>query len=132
MGLKTVTHNVDFCVVGGGIAGMCAAVSAARHGLKVALMQERPMLGGNASSEIRMSETAGSSVTAASSAKAGAQVMVSVRTAAIMYEIVLFIVVFIGLPLCISYRFIEIIIQYFTDIFQQKRAFRRRLLHNSV
>ena len=54
MGLKTVTHNVDFCVVGGGIAGICAAVSAARHGLKVALMQERPMLGGNASSEIRM------------------------------------------------------------------------------
>ena len=53
-GFKTVTHEVDFCVVGGGLAGLCAAVSAARHGAKVALMQERPMLGGNASSEVRM------------------------------------------------------------------------------
>lgn len=47
-------HKVDFCVVGGGLAGMLAAISAARHGIKVALMQDRPMLGGNASSEIRM------------------------------------------------------------------------------
>ena len=54
MGLQTVVHNVDFCVVGGGMARICAAVSAARHGLSVVLMQERPMLGGNASSEIRM------------------------------------------------------------------------------
>ncbi len=53
-GLKTQTHNVDFCVVGGGVAGMCAAIAAARHGVKVALMHDRPMLGGNASSEIRM------------------------------------------------------------------------------
>ena len=52
--LKKVTHKVDFCVVGGGIAGMLAAISAARHGVKVALMQDRPVLGGNASSEIRM------------------------------------------------------------------------------
>ena len=51
---KTISHNVDFCVVGGGLAGMLAAISAARHGVKVALMHERPMLGGNASSEIRM------------------------------------------------------------------------------
>lgn len=51
---KTITHEADLCVVGGGIAGMCAAVSAARHGARVVLMQERPMLGGNASSEIRM------------------------------------------------------------------------------
>jgi hypothetical protein len=50
---KTVFHRVDFCVVGGGLAGLCAAVSAARHGLRVVLMQDRPMLGGNASSEIR-------------------------------------------------------------------------------
>lgn len=49
-----VDHEVDFCVVGGGIAGLCAAVSAARHGLRVVLMHERPVLGGNASSEIRM------------------------------------------------------------------------------
>ena len=51
---ETINHTVDFCVVGGGLAGLCAAVAAARHGAKVALVQERPMLGGNASSEIRM------------------------------------------------------------------------------
>jgi len=54
MALKTITHSVDLCVIGGGLSGLCAAVSAARHGAKVALMHERPMLGGNASSEIRM------------------------------------------------------------------------------
>ncbi len=53
-GLKSVVHKVDFCVVGGGIAGMLAAIAAARHGLRVALMHDRPVLGGNASSEIRM------------------------------------------------------------------------------
>ncbi len=47
-------HKVDFCIIGGGLAGMCAAIAAARHGAQVALMQERPVLGGNASSEIRM------------------------------------------------------------------------------
>lgn len=47
-------HYVDFCVVGGGLAGVCAAVAAARHGIKVAIMQDRPVFGGNASSEIRM------------------------------------------------------------------------------
>lgn len=52
--LRTCYHKVDLCVVGGGIAGMCAAVSAARHGIKVALMHDRPVYGGNASSEIRM------------------------------------------------------------------------------
>lgn len=52
--MKHKTHHVDFCVVGGGMAGMCAAISAARHGAKVVLMQDRPVLGGNASSEIRM------------------------------------------------------------------------------
>ena len=53
-GFETITHRVDFCVVGGGLAGLCAAIAAARRGSSVALMQERPMLGGNASSEIRM------------------------------------------------------------------------------
>ena len=52
--LKKASHKVDFCVIGGGIAGMCAAISAARNGAKVALMHDRPVLGGNASSEIRM------------------------------------------------------------------------------
>ena len=51
---KVIRHDVDFCVVGGGLAGLCAAVEAARHGVRTALVQERPMLGGNASSEIRM------------------------------------------------------------------------------
>ena len=44
----------DFVVTGGGIAGTCAAVSAARLGLKVALVQDRPVLGGNNSSEVRV------------------------------------------------------------------------------
>lgn len=52
--MKTLNHSVDLCVVGGGIAGLCTAVAAARHGIKVVLMQDRPVLGGNASSEIRM------------------------------------------------------------------------------
>lgn len=45
----------DFTVVGAGIAGMCAAVSAARKGLQVALINDRSVLGGNASSEIGVS-----------------------------------------------------------------------------
>ena len=44
----------DFVVVGGGISGMCAAVAAARQGLKVALVNDRPVLGGNNSAEIRV------------------------------------------------------------------------------
>lgn len=44
----------DLCVVGGGLAGLCAAISASRKGLKVVLVHDRPVLGGNASSEIRM------------------------------------------------------------------------------
>lgn len=46
--------DCDFCVIGGGMAGLSAAISAAREGASVVLMHERPMLGGNASSEIRM------------------------------------------------------------------------------
>ncbi len=49
---RTTRHRVDLCVVGGGMAGVCAALAAARHGVRVVLMQDRPMLGGNASSEI--------------------------------------------------------------------------------
>ncbi len=44
----------DFVITGGGIAGTCAAISAARLGLKVALIQDRPLLGGNNSSEVRV------------------------------------------------------------------------------
>ena len=52
--LPTTEHTVQFCVVGGGLAGLCAAVAAARRGISALLMQDRPVLGGNASSEIRM------------------------------------------------------------------------------
>lgn len=51
---ETVEKSYDFVVVGGGIAGMCAAVTAARSGLKTALVNDRPVLGGNNSSEIRV------------------------------------------------------------------------------
>lgn len=44
----------DLVVVGAGIAGMSAAVSAARLGCKVALLNDRPVIGGNNSSEIRV------------------------------------------------------------------------------
>lgn len=49
-----VAYNVDVCIVGGGMSGICAAIAAARNGQKVVLMQDRSRLGGNASSEIRM------------------------------------------------------------------------------
>ena len=52
--MKSVTHQADLCVIGGGMAGMCSALAAARHGAKVILMQDRPVLGGNASSECRV------------------------------------------------------------------------------
>jgi len=44
----------DLVVTGGGVAGVSAAVAAARQGLSVALIQDRPVLGGNSSSEIRV------------------------------------------------------------------------------
>lgn len=47
-------HEFDVCVVGGGMAGMCAAIASARNGAKTALVHDRPVFGGNASSEIRM------------------------------------------------------------------------------
>ena len=45
----------DLVVAGGGFAGACAALTAARHGLHVALIQDRPVYGGCGSSEIRVS-----------------------------------------------------------------------------
>jgi len=50
----TVDHQADVCVVGGGMAGLCAALAAARHGAHTVLMHDRPVLGGNASSECRV------------------------------------------------------------------------------
>lgn len=56
--METITFRklkTDFVVVGGGLAGLCAAVAAARNGAKTVLIQDRPVLGGNSSSEIRIS-----------------------------------------------------------------------------
>ena len=44
----------DLVVVGGGLAGVCASITAARAGIKVVLVQDRPVLGGNSSSEVRL------------------------------------------------------------------------------
>lgn len=52
--LKSVSPEADLVVVGGGLAGTCAAIAAAREGLRVVLVQDRPILGGNASSEVRL------------------------------------------------------------------------------
>ncbi len=46
--------ETDLLVAGGGMAGVCAAIAAARQGIKVVLVQDRSVLGGNASSEVRM------------------------------------------------------------------------------
>ncbi|PPL00492.1 FAD-dependent oxidoreductase [Parapedobacter indicus] len=53
-GTRKEAGHFDLVVVGGGVAGTCAAVVAARLGLKVALIQDRPVLGGNNSSEVRV------------------------------------------------------------------------------
>lgn len=53
-GFKEYAFDYDFIVVGGGLTGLCAAIAAARHGVRTALVQDRPVLGGNCSSEIRM------------------------------------------------------------------------------
>ncbi|MBQ8605577.1 MAG: FAD-dependent oxidoreductase [Clostridia bacterium] len=52
--MKNIEYNTDLCIIGGGMSGLCCAIAAARHGIKVILMQDRAVLGGNASSEIRM------------------------------------------------------------------------------
>ncbi|MCM3749667.1 FAD-dependent oxidoreductase [Paenibacillus pasadenensis] len=52
--MRTETFQCDVTVIGGGLAGVCAAVAAARLGQKVALVQNRPVLGGNSSSEVRV------------------------------------------------------------------------------
>ncbi len=52
--VKRIELEFDFVVVGGGIAGVCAAIAAARSGNSVCLVQDRPVLGGNGSSEVRL------------------------------------------------------------------------------
>lgn len=51
----TVAGDFDVVIVGGGVAGCVAALSAGRRGSRVALIQDRPYLGGNASKEIGLS-----------------------------------------------------------------------------
>lgn len=51
---KIIKNDYDLVVAGGGLSGVCCAISAARNGIRVALVQDRPVLGGNASSEIRV------------------------------------------------------------------------------
>ncbi|MEL0637567.1 FAD-dependent oxidoreductase [Marinomonas sp. TI.3.20] len=52
--IRQKTVDYDVAVIGGGMAGICAAVAAARNGVRVLLVQDRAILGGNASSEIRV------------------------------------------------------------------------------
>ena len=52
--MALVELNCDVLVAGGGLAGVCAALAAARHGAKVILVQDRSRLGGNSSSEVKM------------------------------------------------------------------------------
>ena len=49
--MKILSHKYDFVVVGGGVAGTVAAIAAARLGVKTALVQNRPVLGGPSGSE---------------------------------------------------------------------------------
>lgn len=51
---KLVELTADLAIAGGGLAGTCAAITAARAGIRVVLIQDRPVLGGNASSEVRL------------------------------------------------------------------------------
>lgn len=50
--LETERKDYDLVVIGAGPAGLATAIAAARHGVKTALIGNRPVLGGNASSEI--------------------------------------------------------------------------------
>lgn len=51
---EVLRRDFDVVVIGGGISGTCAAISAARNGARTALVHERSMLGGNSSSEVRL------------------------------------------------------------------------------
>src|SRR5271154_465373 len=61
--IEVIHQTFDLIVVGGGISGTCAAISAARNNVKVALVHERSTLGGNSASEVRniIEDTCGNS-----------------------------------------------------------------------
>ncbi|MEJ8843708.1 FAD-dependent oxidoreductase [Lacibacter sp. H375] len=52
--LKSEEIEADMIIIGGGLAGTCCAITAARANIKVVLVQDRPVLGGNSSSEVRL------------------------------------------------------------------------------
>ena len=54
MAIHEKTASFDVVVIGGGFSGVCAAIAAAREGVKVAIIQNRSVFGGTGSSETRM------------------------------------------------------------------------------
>lgn len=52
--VRSVELSCDLAVAGGGLGGVCTAITAARAGINVVLIQDRPVLGGNCSSEVRL------------------------------------------------------------------------------
>ncbi|TVY09187.1 FAD-dependent oxidoreductase [Paenibacillus cremeus] len=80
--LRQLKHT-DVLVAGGGISGVLAALAAGRNGAKVILCQDRPVLGGNASSEIRMH------IVGASHSKRGQVLATEAREGGILEEILL-------------------------------------------
>lgn len=52
--MRSIEKEYDLVICGGGMAGFCAGIAAARNGLATCLIQDRPVLGGNASSEVRV------------------------------------------------------------------------------
>lgn len=52
--LRVLSESYDVTVIGGGMSGICAAIASAREGAQTVLLHARSVLGGNASSEIRM------------------------------------------------------------------------------
>src|SRR5699024_6348781 len=52
--MRTVAEEYEVVVCGGGLAGFSAAIASARHGARTVLIQDRPVLGGNSSSEVRV------------------------------------------------------------------------------
>ncbi|GLX66659.1 FAD-dependent oxidoreductase [Paenibacillus glycanilyticus] len=80
---KLVHMDTDILVAGGGISGVAAALAAARNGAKVVLVQDRSVLGGNASSEIRMH------IVGAANSKRGKELETEAREGGILEEILL-------------------------------------------